>query len=151
MGKILLRDGGLTIVDDIDEARLARYVWKIDRDGYAYRSCHSARIYLHRAILDPPPRQIVDHINCDKLDNRRCNLRLATRQQNMINRIRPSRNNKSGFIGVRQVRNGRWSSFIKADGKAVNLGTFDTIEEALAARRAAEIDIYKDFAPRRTA
>ncbi len=92
---------------------------------------------MHRLIMDCPDGMDVDHINGDGLDNRRENLRIVTRSQNLRNR-KTFKNSKSGFKGVIfNPVNGKWKAII-------NLGTFDTSEEAAKAYDEA---IKKLFGP----
>ena len=148
MGKIALRYGGFTQVDDDMEAEFGHLLWRLDRYGYAVRELHRSHLYLHRIAIKAQAGQIVDHINGERTDNRRCNLRLATQSENQRNRAGLASNNSSGFTGVHRVRSGRWVAIIRMDGERIHLGTFGTIEEAVSARRAAEIRLYRDFAPR---
>ncbi len=80
----------------------------------------------------------IDHINGDRMDNRWSNLRVVTMLENMRNREIPS-HNKSGVMGVDEFR-GKWRATIKDTrfDRQMHLGTFKTIEEATAARKAAE-------------
>ena len=160
MRTIPLPRGYEAIVDDEDYDALMAYCWRASPDvpgAYAVRTDHSGPRYItvrmHRQIMGVGvgTRLIVDHINGNTLDNRRSNLRIATQQQNQINRIRLASNNSTGFTGVNRVKSGRWAARIINDGQAIHLGTFDTIEEAVAARQAAEVRVYGAFAPRRTA
>lgn len=80
---------------------------------------------------------MLDHINGDKQDNRLCNLRLSNNLDNMRNRGK-NKNNSSGYNGVYNSGK-RYRARIKVKGKLINLGTFDTIEEAVEARRNANI------------
>jgi hypothetical protein len=77
------------------------------------------------------PSEQVDHINSVKTDNRICNLRLATRAQNMRN-MGLRRSNTSGFKGAWK-HGKRWKSVIMVDRRRIHLGCFDTPEEAHAA------------------
>ena len=96
---------------------------------------------LHREILGLKPGDPwVDHLNGDRLDNRRENLRLATPSQNGLNRARPGRANRSGFIGVRKHSAGRWSAQVQVERKQHYLGLFDTPEEAAAAVAAFRVE-----------
>lgn len=89
---------------------------------------------MHRVILDTD--QFVDHINHNTLDNRKCNLRVVTKAQNMMN---------SNFKGV--SRNGcKWYAHIKINQKMLNLGYYLDEEEALYARWYAEQELFKEFA-----
>ena len=88
----------------------------------------------------PDPSLVIDHINGNYRDNRIVNLRLVTTQENSRNRSLP-RVNTSGHQGVYQnKRNGRWITIIHKDKKRISLGTFASKEEAIAVRKAAEIE-----------
>lgn len=88
---------------------------------------------------------VADHINHDTLDNRRCNLRAITHQQNTQNR-RSNANNSTGSRGLRQVKGGKWEARICVDGKNIGLGRFILQEDAAIARRAAELNYFGEYA-----
>lgn len=99
-----------------------------------------AWLYVHGARPNGP----IDHVNNDGRDNRIANLRPATHGQNKQN-SKTQRNNTTGAKGV--LRHGeRWKADIGAHGKRYHLGVFDTFEEALSARRAAEAELHGAFA-----
>ena len=83
------------------------------------------------------PKGPIDHINGDGTDNRYANLREAGFSGNAKNR-RLDKRNATGVAGVR-LHHGKWSARISSDNKQYHLGTFDTREEAVSARKAAEI------------
>ena len=86
------------IVDDEDYKTLSRYHWFIYIGGYTYNPDLGQ---MHRFILNATnPDLVVDHINHDRLDNRRENLRICTQQQNQFNRS-VRRDNKTGYKGVK--------------------------------------------------
>ena len=87
----------------------------------------------------------VDHINGDKWDNRKCNLRIVTHADNMKNRKLDKRN-KSGYTGVKETKTGTWNAQIYCDGKYINLGTYKTKEEAVKARKSGEEKYFGKFA-----
>jgi hypothetical protein len=94
MKTIWLTQRQFTIVDDEDYDKLNKYNWcaiykKHTNSFYACRGIRGIKhktIYMHRVILDAPDTMEVDHINGDTLDNRRCNIRLATGSMNQKNR-----------------------------------------------------------------
>jgi len=98
MRTIKLTQGKFAIVDDCDFEWLNQWKWHYSA-GYVVSKMGGKNIYLHRFILQTPPKMDTDHINHNKLDNRRKNLRVATRSQNKQNTL-ISRANKSGFKGV---------------------------------------------------
>jgi hypothetical protein len=100
-------------------------------------------VLLHRVLLAAERGQIVDHINGDGLDNRRCNLRFATHSQNMANR----KVARQGFKGVwLDKRDGSWRAEVHLGGKKVDLGTFPTEVDAARAYDRAAIVAYGSFA-----
>lgn len=92
------------------------------------------------------PTTQVDHENRNRSDNRLSNLRLATNAQNNANKG-PQRNNTSGARGIYfEVRRRKWRARITVDGVCHDLGFFDTVETASAARDAAALRLLGDFA-----
>ena len=128
--EIEVKDSVPAYVDDAD-ADLATVCWR-HSNGYARGSGG----YMHRIIASrahgPIPRGMeVDHIDGDRLNNRRANLRLCTRAQNCWNAA--ARGGKSKYRGVFKNR-GKWTAQI-----TINLGSYDTEEEAAHAyQKAAE-------------
>ena len=153
------------VVSD-EDADLAKRRWSLagGKKGAGGKYLASSRgsrttIYLHRVVAtrmglltedglaaDGRSLPSVDHINGNKLDNRRENLRLLTRQQQMFNpNDRLRRTNRSGFRGVSFVagreRFGKpWMAYVQVEGKSKNLGWYATAEEAAAARKAWDDD-----------
>jgi hypothetical protein len=115
--------------------------WCIALDGNRFGAHRLAWLYVHGVL---PPADI-DHINCDRLDNRLANLRLATRSENMRNsRGLPS---ASGLKGAHwRAHRKPWRSSIRKDGKRLHLGCFATAEEAHAAYTKAATKLHGEFA-----
>lgn len=133
-----------------DRDLLALY-WREDNRGYLVRSAQKTNgknIFLHRMIADRmglDPRLEVDHINHDKQDNRRCNLRACTRAQNACNQPL-SKNSTTGYKGVSAVGPGSFRARIQVNRKTILLGTFGTkIAAATAYARAAK-KLHGEFA-----
>jgi hypothetical protein len=139
------------MVDDEDFEQLDKYRWYGNgRAGYAVRNIYilvgGKRVrrsaYLHRDVMNAEPGQIVDHINRNKLDNRKANLRFATRSQNAFNRVLPARG-KSGIRGVYwNEHNQKWRTNILVEGKEIHLGFYDDVHEAAEVRQNAERKYY---------
>jgi HNH endonuclease/AP2 domain-containing protein len=131
--EIQLTQGGTVLVDEADYEWLKQWRWQFQH-GYAIRVTKflgvSKTLFMHREIMNPQKGFEVDHINHNKLDNRRENLRICTRSQNQSNNGL-SRINTSGFKGVTfHKKTQKWQSQIGIDGKIVYIGLFDTPEKA---------------------
>lgn len=101
---------------------------------------------MHRFIMDAPKGQQVDHINGNKLDNRKSNLRICSHSENLRNQRKP-KDNKSGFKGVSWHKGAkRWCAEIRSNGKRHHLGYFDTAEDAAKAYDIAATLIHGDYA-----
>ncbi len=111
------------------------------------REPHRRLIKMHRFLmgLDVGDSMEVDHINCNPLDNRRCNLRICTHRQNMRNRA--GKPNRSGFKGVSWKSSHKsWRARIYIDGKEVLLGYFKSAAKAHEAYCRASNQHYGEFA-----
>lgn len=138
---ITLKHGQECKVSDEDYPMLSGFKWSLNGAGYA---C-SGRGFIHRIIMNAPKGIEVDHINGDRLDNRRENLRLCTRGQNVSNGR--MRGNKTGFKGVywnAEIR--RYYSQITVDKKVICLGYSDSPEEAAHIYDVAAIKYHREFA-----
>lgn len=103
-------------------------------------------VYLHRYIFpDVPAGYEVDHISLDTLDNRKCNLRICTHQQNQCNQPL-QRNNTSGVSGVSfyPPRN-KYRARIKASQHDIHLGYYLTFGEAVQARNVGMRCMFGDY------
>ena len=122
----LTNTGQMVLVSDKDWFTLCQVSWTESSQGYAVRYEGTKKrkvILMHREILGcGPGGPEVDHINRDKLDNRRINLRKVTRSEN-------SHNRRAMNVWKRRDT-GRWTGQISKDGKTTSLGCFDTREEA---------------------
>ena len=129
-------------VDDIDVERISSRRWYLNKEGYAYTVlCINLRKYwqsLHRHVLGlvPGEKRLVDHIDGDRLNCRRSNLRFATAAQNAQN-IRKTRASSSRFLCVTwNKRAAKWQASVKLNGRSHYLGLFDS-EDAAGARAAS--------------
>jgi len=152
LGRPKLLDLPHLVDSDLDTSSLGALY--LGSNGYVYYSRWAngaSQPYLfHRWVVDAPPGSVVDHINGDKLDNRRANLRIVTNQLNQVNRKRLNMNNTSGHRGVRRSNASRknpWLAQIMVNRRAIYLGLFPTVEAAVAARAAAEMEHWGELCP----
>lgn len=152
---ILLTQGKYALVDVEDYEYLRQWKWYYIKEGYAVRSDYSngrpaQQIKMHRQIMGEPEGMEVDHENGDKLDNRRLNLRVATRNQNQQNTGIP-KNNTSGYKGVSwntQVKKWKACLQVQINGKrkTVYLGHYHNPVEGAKAYNQAALEYFGDFA-----
>lgn len=146
------------VVNAVDaDLSLLKWVSQQSASGiYAiHNQTHKPKLWMHRVILsrmlerELVADEYVDHIDGNTLDNRRDNLRSATRAQNLQNH-KVSRRNKSGVTGVCwHKRSQVWTVQISVHRRLVYLGTFRDLDEAAEVRRQAEIKYFGAFAPSR--
>ena len=137
MKKIKLTRNKYALVDDTDFDSLNEHKWWFTTRGYAVREENGKVIFMHRVINATPKGLDTDHINRNKLDNRKSNLRSITRSKNCMN-VNPPKNNTSGYLGVQKHAEG-WMARIKVNYKHIYLGYFKHIDDAIQARKKAEI------------
>lgn len=132
------------IIDAADAEWANQWQWSINKDGYASRSIQQDgkrhNILLHRELLGLPRKtdgRMGDHINRDRLDCRRSNLRIVFRGGNLQN-VSSNRSATSQYRGVSwTTRKQRWAAQVQVSGKNVHLGYFISETDAAAAASAA--------------
>lgn len=126
------------LVDDEDYEKVNEYDWRLKENGYISINS-STSIYLHRFIMNVKKGDYVDHINHNKLDNRRNNLRICTNKQNNWNK------NYNRTVGVSKTSNGKkWRAYITINHKQKWLGSFLNKIDALSAYNEAVVK-YRDI------
>lgn len=129
-----------------DYDKIKNYCWYENDQGYIIGVIdRHTNIRLHRLVMDAQPGDLVDHKFGKRYDNRKSELRFATKQTNGINRGCNITNNL-GAKGVSMTKSGKYSAKIMVDGKQHHLGTFATLEEAKEVRFQAEQHYFGDFA-----
>jgi hypothetical protein len=139
--------GKYAIVDDCDFDRLSKYKWHVTSEGYVARHLHSGGIdtllLMHRDVMQAQPGVLVDHEKGNKLDNRRCKLRICDQPQNSWNARRVT--GKSKYKGV-WLESKKWRAAITKRGKRIHLGRYKTEQEAAMAYDFAAKELYGEFA-----
>ncbi len=144
--RLPLTKGLFALIDDEDVVAVTAHKWRaIKSSTTSYARCNVGQevVSLHRFVMDAPPLSEVDHVNRYGLDCRKANLRFATRSQNNANRLtRPS---ASGYRGVFPSLS-RWQAIASVGGKLKYLGTFDSPEDAAAAKDSYVSQHHGEFA-----
>ena len=143
------RDGIKFLIDPDDYEKFVKdYRFCLAHEYVQYSSTKDGlnNKRLHRIIMNCPDDKMVDHINMNKLDNRRENLRICSHQQNQYNTTKYS-NNKSGFKGVSfNKKRQKFEAQIRIDGKQKIIGYFDTAEKAHEKYKEYALKHHGDFA-----
>lgn len=145
---------GEAIIDKEDISRVSCYKWRLSKGGTERSKCagvitgNGKDTYtnsLHRHIMNCSDNMYVDHINGNRLDNRKCNLRICTNQENNFNTVKRN-TNTSEYKGVwfDKTRN-KWVSEIKISGRKIFIGRYEDIKEAAFTRLYAESLLHKEY------
>ena len=132
--------------DPEDEELVRRHTWVLSKRGYIITSVNRKKVCLHRMLIPADRGFDIDHINGDKLDNRRCNLRVCTHQQNTFNQ-KCRCTNTSGYMGVSKHKAAnKYEAYINLSARKIYLGLYETAEEAARVRDRAALFYYGEFA-----
>jgi len=149
---IPLTPEGVTIIDAADADLCAGFTWRrTGKEGEWYAQAQRGRlyVYMHRLIAGAGVDEKVDHINRDRLDNRSCNLRIATSSQNSANRGPDNRRigTTSRHKGVSWSKSrGKWVTYLHHEGKTRYLGRYASEDEAARAYNRAAVEVWGEFA-----
>ena len=153
MKKITLPSGDVALVDDQDYDLVSKHKWHVKgNSNQKYATTHKpgrevGKIYMHRLICNPPKGKEVDHINHNGLDNRRSNLRICSRSENLRNGRGRRKPHSSKYKGVSwHKRDRKWIPLIKVNGKQTYLGRFGSEEDARDAYDRAAKKYFGEFA-----
>lgn len=153
MAEIKTPCGAAILVDDADAWWLSQWSWlrlgNVRKGFYAMRVLYvngkRTHTQMHRLITGAKDGEMIDHVNGNGLDNRRCNLRLASPTQNRANLNRPY--SASGFKGVTLNKACRkWQAQIGCEGKQHYLGLFIDPKDAARAYDTAALSLFGEFA-----
>lgn len=144
-------DGNVTYIDlydkdcnviaqamiDTEDIHKVKYTkWKLSNSGYAMNTPKFSGGNKHMSHEILGTNEFVDHINHNKLDNRKSNLRIVTRAQNQMN---------VDYKGVSKTKSGKYYAHIKLNQKLLNLGVYVFMEEAFFARWYAETILFGEY------
>ena len=139
------------MVDDKDFAELSKHKWHTQGRSTMYYASRQSRgtrgvIYMHREIIMCPKGLMVDHVNHNRLDNRRDNLRVCTASQNQAN-SRLHKTTKSGYKGVVWDKSRKkWMVHTKLNQKDVYIGRFFCVVKAAKAYDKIACELFGEFA-----
>ena len=143
MPKMFLPTGASFQFDVEDFQKISAFKWNRSFGYMKRNSIH--RVLLHTFLTG---YRLTDHIDGDRSNNRRSNLRESSRSQNAANRVKLMRNNTSGFAGVSfNKRKGKWTANIRVNKKQIYLGLFAEKEAASEIYKKAHKEHFKDFSP----
>lgn len=150
MKKIALRGkwglGKFTLVDDEDFEKVNKFKWNLNQKGYVRGTARAGRNRLHRYLMQCPKGLEIDHINGDKLNNRKENLRICTCSQNSKNKKKGIRNNQtSKYKGVTFVSGG-WRVHVWNNYRKLYLGEYKTEHLAAIVYDFAVKQLHGEFA-----
>lgn len=144
-------NGSVTLVDDDDFTAFSSFNWVLSYNGYAIRYLtvdgKSISIALHREIAKTPKGLEVDHINGNRLDNTKSNLRNTTHAENLRNQRRTKINTTSKYKGVSWIsEKKKWRVEIKKNYKSKHLGYFDNEHDAARMYNFWATDLFGEYA-----
>lgn len=140
----------VAFVDDEDYQKISKRGWSLNSNGYAKCTIRmngkSRTLLMHRLIMGITNANDLDHINRNRLDNRKLNLRECNRSQNLSNQGLSSKNT-TGYKGVcyDKSRN-KYEAYIKHHSKKIFLGRFNTAIEAATAYNIKAFELKGEFA-----
>lgn len=139
---------GRALIDKDDIEKCKSYSWHLCKNGYVTAHINNKQIYLHRYIMNITESKIqVDHINRNRSDNRKGNLRLCTNAENGMNK-RILDANTSGYTGIRyDKRRDYWYASITFNGIEIYLGSSKHIDDVIELREKAELQYCGEFSP----
>lgn len=134
---ITLKSGEQVLLDKEDHTWAKKHTWYKTGKGYPAMRLKNKFIKIHRLIMDAPEGMVVDHINGNTYDNRKCNLRICTQAENTRNK-KPAKNGTSKYLGVSKAGK-KWRAIISINGKNKHLGCFKYEEDAAEAYNNAAL------------
>jgi len=143
MKEIKLTNGTVMQVDDEDYEWGMKSKWT-NVSGYAKSGIAGRTMTFHREIMDVKKGEQIDHVDGNRLNNQKANLRVVTQQQNSQNK-KLHKNNTTGYKGVHPFRE-KFRACIAINGKTIHLGLYHSAVEAAEAYDAKAKELYGEFA-----
>lgn len=144
---IMLGKGKFALVDNSEVERLICQFWHVSVVGYAVTFFKKKAVLMHRIVFGAAPWEVMDHINLDRLDNRRSNLRICDSTQNNANRNQRKDARGSKFKGVSlDKRDGIYYAVGTNRGKHSYLGRFEKETDAARAYDSWALSAFGEFA-----
>jgi hypothetical protein len=149
MKELRLNATHVAVVDDADFEMLSHWKWTWEGRYAIRRETRGGKprvCYMHRMIMLPDAGQPVDHVNGNKLDNRRRNLRVVNMSENQAN-SKSRAGSSSRFKGVSwHSARRQWRAYIGTDGSCVHLGMFLSESDAARAYDRAALRLFGEYA-----
>jgi hypothetical protein len=151
MATMRLHSGELVLLDQDDYSIYSQKKWQLSPTGYVARSSQSQgvvkRVYLHRLIMDCPIELVIDHINKNRLDNRKSNLRICTQRENIVANL-GWKYAEVKYKGVSYMSSGGKKILYKfrARIKDKHIGVFNSPEEAARAYDQEAKKLHGEYA-----
>jgi hypothetical protein len=145
MKKIKLTNGMIAKIDDEDFEKVSAYNWNYKDTGYA-RTTSRPHILMHHFIMGKIEGKVIDHIDRDKLNNQKSNLRFCSQSQNSINKDKKKKCSSKYKGVIWKERLGKWECRIKKNKKLYYLGLFENEIEAALQYNKKAIELYGEFA-----
>lgn len=144
--RCVLGNGDSFIFDAEDFPIVKSHKWSVENSGYIHTTVKGKHIRLHNQLINAPTGLVVDHINGDKTDNRKSNLRIASNMENCRNQKLCSRNS-SGYKGVSyDSRRKKYAAYIMVNYHNIFLGYYDDPKEAAFMYDRAASFYFGEFA-----
>ena len=153
IGPHALENNSIALISNSDLEIILQFIWYLSKDGYpvTYSTDDKSIIYknglkMHKLLIqDIQKGYVIDHINRNKLDNRRNNLRICTQKQNSYNTSK-SINSINNYKGVRQQTNTLWTAIVTKDKKIYKIKDILTDKEAAIIYDSMAEELFGEFA-----
>jgi len=137
-------------LENYDKIKNHTWIQKGNKDQRFITWIDNKIVYMHHFVLDIINSQdfVIDHINRKPFDNKKINLRMCSQHENSMN-CSLSKNNTTGYNGVSYIEKlNKYRAYIMLNRKQIHLGLFSDINDAIEARKEADIIYFKEFAPK---